>query len=75
MASKYYMIVPVVDLESIDYNVLNDTSVDTTRINIHGTHAVVEWNGDVYSTDVMDENAMNTYLQDNYLDWNEITTP
>jgi len=72
MDYKKYKIVDASELETIDYNLLSDDSIETTRISLDGLKAVIEYKTEVeggYS-----EADIVSFLEENYNDWNEDTT-
>jgi hypothetical protein len=46
MASDTFCIVPIGYLDTLDFSTVKDTSIDTVRRSIDGTHAVIFWEGD-----------------------------
>lgn len=47
MSNKQYVIFHVTELEAIDFNEVLETSSETIRKSVDGTHTFVKWVGDV----------------------------
>jgi len=74
MDTKYYRIITVEVLARISFQAIKGT-LDTQRINQAGTHGIVEReHGYAVNSRWMNEETTYLYLQENYNDWNEITS-
>jgi hypothetical protein len=66
-----YKIVPVSELENLNYDELADTNIATTRRSMDGQYAIVEFiNTAMKTTGLMSHMETLAYLENHYLEWN-----
>jgi hypothetical protein len=68
---RRYKVIPSADVLTIDYNILADDDISTTRYSVDGAWAIVEYKAEVvlnFPTWTNDEACQ--YLEANYWQWN-----
>lgn len=70
---RKYLVIPASDLITLDYSLLSDTSIETSRVSVDGNSALVEYLEEIEGG--YTEEEIITFLEANYWDWNEDTIP
>lgn len=69
---RKYAVVPTSELYSMDYSILEDDSIETTRISVDTMSAIIEYREEIENG--YTETEILAFISDNYWDWNEDTT-
>ena len=64
---RHWVIIPVTELENVDFSQVCETSIDTVRKSVDETQTFIKWDGDVPATVTALANKSETYTHEEIL--------